>query len=363
MTDADDFAPRLPGRIGDRDGRLPVAGVDSTLLEALAVIDRGALSICCLVDGENRLQGVLTDGDIRRALIAGRPLSSPAREVATTNPHTVVAGTHRAHVLDLMTAWRVSAIPEVDADGRVHGVHALSDVVGPSALPNTAVVMAGGKGTRLGDLTRHVPKPLMTVAGRPIIDWIVLSLVGDGIRRILVSVNYLADQIIDHLGDGTRLGAEVGYLREDPDRPLGTAGSLALMEDRPSEPLLVMNGDLMVDFDARQLLRFHEQSESRVTLGVRRYTHTVPFGVVEHDDEHRIHRIVEKPDLTVSINTGVYCIEPDLIGLVPRDTMNHMPDLVQRCLESGQRVSAWELSSDWIDVGTPADLASAKGIE
>ena len=124
-----------------------------------------------------------------------------------------------------MTAWgRATAIPEVDAAGGCAGVHALSDVVGPPALPNTAVVMAGGKGTRLGDLTRHVPKPLMTVAGRPIIDWIILGLVGDGIRRIQVSVNHLADQIIEHLGDGTRLGAEVGYLREHPDRPLGTAG-------------------------------------------------------------------------------------------------------------------------------------------
>lgn len=362
MTHADDSAPRLADRTGDRDDRLPLARVDATLLEALTVIDRGALSICCLVDAENRLQGVLTDGDVRRALIAGRPLTASALDEATTRPHTVLAGTPRAHVLDLMTAWRVSAIPEVDATGRVHSVHALSDVVGPSALPNTAVVMAGGKGTRLGDLTRDVPKPLMTVAGRPIIDWIVLGLVGDGIRSILVSVNHLADQIVDHLGDGTRLGADVDYLREDPACPLGTAGSLALIEHRPSEPLLVMNGDLMVDFDARALLRFHEQTQSRVTVGVRRYAHKVPFGVVEHDDEHRIHRMVEKPELTVSINTAVYCIEPDLIDLVPRGTMSHMPDLVQLCLESGQRVSAWELSSDWIDVGTPADLGRARGI-
>lgn len=363
MTHADDRTPRFRGRTGDRDDRLPVAGVDSTLLEAIEVIDRGALAICCLVDAENRLQGVITDGDVRRALIAGRPLTSPALEVATTSPHTVVAGTPRAHVLDLMNAWRVSAIPEVDADGRVHGVHALSDVVGPTALPNTAVVMAGGKGTRLGDLTRHVPKPLMTVAGRPIIDWIILGLVGDGIRRIHVSVNHLADQIIDHLGDGQRLGAEVSYLREQPDSPLGTGGSLALIEDRPTEPLLVMNGDLMVDFDARHLLHFHERSESRITVGVRHYSHTVPFGVVEHDDEHRIRQVVEKPELTVSINAGVYCIDPDLIDLIPRDRMSHMPDLVQRCLDDGQRVSAWELSSDWIDVGTPADLARAKGTE
>ena len=361
MTHADDRTPRLHGGTGDRDDRLPVADVGSTLIEAIEVIDRGALAICCLVDADNRLQGVLTDGDVRRALIAGRPLTSRALEVATTEPHTVAAGTPRAHVLDLMTAWRVSAIPEVDAEGRVHGVHALSDVVGPSALPNTAVIMAGGKGTRLGDLTRHVPKPLMTVAGRPIIDWIILGLVGDGIRRIQVSVNHLADQIVDHVGDGSRLGAEVTYLREDPDRPLGTGGSLALIEHRPSEPMLVMNGDLMVDFDARQLIRFHQQSESRITVGVRRYAHTVPFGVVEHDDEHRVRQVVEKPDLTVSINTGVYCIEPDLIDLVPRDTMSHMPDLVQRCLDDDQRVSAWELSSDWIDVGTPADLARAKG--
>ncbi|KQY50248.1 MULTISPECIES: nucleotidyltransferase family protein [unclassified Nocardioides] len=343
------------------DDRIPRADVGSTLLEAIAVIDRGALGICCLVDDAGRLQGVLTDGDTRRALIAGHPLTAPAIDHATASPHTVVAGTPRAHVLDLMHAWRVSAIPEVDAAGLVHGVHALSDVIGPPDLPNVAVIMAGGKGTRLGDLTRHVPKPLMTVAGRPIIDWIILGLVGDGIRKIHVSVNHLADQIIDHVGDGRRLGAEVGYLREDPETPLGTGGSLALLRDRPTEPMLVMNGDLMVDFDAQQLLRFHTQSQSRITVGVRQYSHTVPFGVVEHDAEHRIQQLVEKPDLTVSINTGVYCIDPDLIGLVPPDTMSHMPDLVQRCLDDGQRVSAWELSSDWIDVGTPADLARAKG--
>lgn len=361
MTHADDRTSRLRSSTGDRDDRLPVAGVDSTLLEAIEVIDRGALAICCLVDSDGCLKGVLTDGDVRRALIAGRPLSSPALAVATTAPQIVVAGTPRAHVLDLMNAWRVSAIPEVDDAGRVRGVHALSDVVGPAALPNTAVVMAGGRGTRLGDLTRDVPKPLMSVAGRPIIDWIILGLVGDGIRQIKVSVNHLADQIIDHVGDGSRLGAEVQYLRELPDRPLGTGGSLALIAERPTEPMLVMNGDLMVDFDARQLLRFHEDSESRITVGVRHYSHTVPFGVVEHDADHRIQQVVEKPELTVLINAGVYCIDPDLIDLVPRDTMSHMPDLVQRCLEGGQRVSAWELSSDWIDVGTPADLARAKG--
>ncbi len=345
----------------EHTAKLPVVAASASLHDVLKAIDDGTWGIACLVDADGVLLGVLTDGDVRRALIAGHPLSDPAIDHASRQPQTVATGTPRAHVIDLMSALTLDAIPEVDDQNRVVHVHSLSQVVGPKTLPNSAVIMAGGKGTRLGKLTSETPKPLMTVAGRSILEWIILGLVGDGIRHIYVSVNHLADQIVDHLGDGSRLGVTVEYLHEDPDVPLGTGGSLALIESRPSEPLLVINGDLLVEFDARELLRFHAEREARITMGVRSYMHTVPFGVVETDGD-RVQDIVEKPDLQVTVNAAVYCIDPDLIDLVPRGTMSHVPDLVQQCLDTGQNVVAWHITSDWIDVGTPADLARAKGM-
>lgn len=342
--------------------RSPIASSSASLLDALRVIDLGALGICCLTDDTGRLTGVLTDGDVRRAILAGHDLESSAQAHATKDPQTVSAGTPRAHVLDLMSARRLSAIPEIDEEGHVLRVHSLSEVVGPRTLPNSAVIMAGGKGTRLGSIAQDTPKPLMSVAGRSILEWIILGLVGDGIHHVYVSVNHLADQVVDHLGDGSQFGVRIEYLREDPDKPLGTGGSLALIEDRPTDPLLVINGDVLVEFDARELLQFHQASGARITMGVRQYTHSVPFGVVETTADDRVARIVEKPDLQVTVNAAVYCIEPDLIDEVPTGTMSHMPDLVQRCLDTDQPVVAWPITSDWIDVGTPADLARAKGM-
>lgn len=344
------------------DVRSPIASASSSLLEALRVIDLGALGICCLTDDAGCLTGVVTDGDVRRAILAGHDLTSSAQDHATTNPQTVSAGTPRAHVLDLMSARQLSAIPEIDDEGHVLRVHSLSEVVGPKSLPNAAVIMAGGKGTRLGSLAQDTPKPLMLVAGRSILEWIILGLVGDGIHRVYVSVNHMADQIVEHLGDGSQFGVRIEYLREDPQTPLGTGGSLALIEDRPTEPLLVINGDVLVEFDARELLQFHQSAGARATMGVRQYTHSVPFGVVEKAADDRVERIVEKPELRVTVNAAVYCIDPDLIDQIPTGIMSHMPDLIQQCLDSGQPVMAWPITSDWIDVGTPADLARAKGM-
>jgi len=336
----------------------------SSLREVMQVIDRHASSLCVLVDGGGRVVGVVTDGDLRRALLAGAGVDDPALPHATRTPRVVSEGSSRALVLDLMRALRISAVPEVDADFRIVRLHTLSDVVGSERLPNVALVMAGGPGSRLGRLTRDNPKSLMTVGGRAILDWIVLGLVGDGIREVYVSVNHLAERIEDHLGDGSQFGCTVRYLREERGRPLGTAGSLRLLhEARPDldEPVVVMNGDLMVDYDARALLAHHAAHGASVTLGVRSYQHEVPFGVVERGADGRVVAIAEKPTITLEINAAVYAVEPDVIGLLPEAVPSTMPELVEQCLARGLTVAAWALTEDWIDIGTPADLARAKG--
>lgn len=346
-----------------RELRRATAPTTATVRDALEVIDRSGTRVCLLVDDDGRLAGLLTDGDLRRALLKGTTLDDAAIDHATRSPNTVAAGSPRALVVDLLAALHVSAVPEVDADGMLVGLHTLSDVVGAQPRPNVAVVMAGGKGTRLGALTKDTPKPLMTVAGRSILEWIILGLVGDGIRDIYVSVNYLADQVEEHLGDGTRLGCSVRYLREDPASPLGTAGSLTLLRaERPdlADPVLVMNGDLMVQFDAGDLLATHARTGAMLTMSTRSYQHEVPFGVVESEGG-RVTGISEKPTLAFDINAAVYAVEPRAFAWLPEGRPSGMPDLVETCLERGEVVTAWPINSDWIDVGTPTDLARAKG--
>lgn len=342
------------------------ADSDARLRDVLEVIDRSGLAVALLVDGDGRLVGLLTDGDVRRALLHGAGLTDPALPHATARPQTVAAGSARALVLDLMKALRIAAVPELDDSGRVVGLHTLSDVIGVAPLPNPAVIMAGGRGTRLGALTRDTPKPLLEVAGRSIIEWIVLNLVGGGIRDVHVSVGHQADQVEEHLGDGSRLGCTVSYLREDPARPLGTAGALALFRARCpalTVPAIVMNGDLMVQFEPTALFNAHSRSGAAISIATRPYRHEVPFGVLDIGPDSRVKGIREKPTVSMDVSGGVYAVSPPALALVPDGAPCSMPELIQYCLDHGEPIAAWSLPSDWIDVGTPADLARAKGAQ
>lgn len=347
LKDADDFLLEETG----------------TLRDVMTALDRHGHKAVVLVSASRALSGLVTDGDVRRALLGGATLDEPALPHASRTPTVVPDGAHRAHVLDLMRGLHIEQIPVVDGSGRVVGLHTLQEVVGAPLLPNAAVVMAGGRGSRLGALTQATPKPLMRVAGRPIIEWIILNLVSSGIRDIYVSVNYLADQIEEALGDGSRLGCTVRYLREQIDSPLGTAGSLSILraQGRPEYPIVVTNGDLMVQFDVADLVRAHDERSAAVTVVTRAYRHEVPFGVVERGTDLGVAALTEKPVIDLEVNAGIYVVSPEALDLVPDAAPSTMPELVEQCIDKGWTVSAWTLSSDWIDVGTPRDLAKAQG--
>jgi dTDP-glucose pyrophosphorylase len=341
-----------------RDFRSCLVAETATLLDAMRALDAGAIEIAFVVDEAERFVGTLTDGDVRRALLAGAGLEAPLAPYVNRRAIRLGAGSGRVEALELMQVRSIGQIPVVDAEGRIVRVHLLRDMLASGQRDHWAVVMAGGLGTRLGSLTRNTPKPMLRVAGRPILERIVLHLAGHGIRRIFLSVNYLAHVIEDHFGDGSLFGVDIDYLRENA--PLGTGGSLSLLPEPPTLPLLVMNGDLVTQANIGDMLGFHDTHGATVTVGTRRYHHTVPFGCIDTDGD-RIVRMEEKPTLTRQVNAGLYVVSPEVVARVPPSTAMGVPDLVDDCLRRGEPVCGYEIVDDWIDVGQRDQLQAARG--
>ncbi len=343
------------------DHGLPLADARCTLREAVEVTQEAATSLCLLVDDDGRLIGTLSDGDVRRAFLAGAGLGDAALAWASARPSIVPAGTDRSAVLDLMQALGIPQIPEVDGQGRVVRLHLLRNIVGGPALENTAVILAGGRGTRLRPVTGDLPKPMVQVAGRPILERLVLHLVGSGVTDVRLAVGYGADVVEGHFGDGERFGCSIRYLRED--QPLGTAGPLrGLLEEPPTAPVIVMNGDLVTSFSVSGLLSAHQATGARMTVAVTDYAHEVPYGMVEtQGDDGRMTGIVEKPMWSGPVNAGIYAIDPSLLPTIPAGRSVPMTELIEGCIERGDRVTAWSAVGQWHDIGRPEDLAVARG--
>lgn len=339
-----------------------VVTVDATIRHAMQAIDRGTVEIALVTDSTGGLLGTVSDGDVRRALLAGAALDDPVAPYVARRPQVVGPESGRAEVLDLMRARSLAQIPVVGPEGRLLGLHVMRELLGATERPNTAVIMAGGRGRRLGSLTETLPKPMLPVAGRPILERLVLHLVGSGIRSVAISVNYRSEQIEDHFGDGSAFGCRIKYLREELDRPLGTGGSLALLDsaEHGDHPLLVMNGDLITEVAINALLESHVAVGAVATVAVRQYQHDVPFGVLEEKDG-RLVRLVEKPTVTWPINAGIYVIEPRLLDRIPRGQEYAVTALFDDCLARGEHVHVWESRDDWQDIGRPDELSRARG--
>ena len=314
--------------------------------------------VALVAGADGRVVGVVTDGDIRRGLLAGLTLESPVTRVMTANYIHVGADADRASVLDLMKARSIRHVPVVDHERRLIGIHFLEALLGTAERSNAAVVMAGGEGRRLRPLTDRIPKPMVPVAGRPILERIVLHLVGYGVKRIHISVNYLAEVITGHFGDGARFGCSISYLHETA--PLGTGGPLSLLPVPPRDPLLVMNGDLVTQVDFSRLLEFHSRRGAAATLAVRHHQVDIPFGVVAERDG-MLQELVEKPSPQYLVNAGIYVIEPAVLPLVPANRYFPITALFEALIARGDPVAIYRLEEDWIDVGRREELTRARG--
>ena len=339
-------------------GRLTVP-MGATILEALRAIDAGGEAITFVVDTGDRVVGTLTDGDVRRAILRGASLEDRVLpEVMRRDFTAVTPDEGRAEVLDLMRARQIERIPVIGSEGRLVGLHTMRQMVSRAERPNRTVILAGGKGTRLHPITEQVPKPMVTVAGRPILERLILHLVSCGLSRFTISINYLGHLIEQHFGDGARLGCEIDYLRETV--PLGTGGPLSLLQ-APALPILVLNGDLITQADVGDLLDFHEQGGYAATLGLRPYTVEVPFGVAEVEGD-RLLSLREKPTERSLINAGMYVLSPEAVAMVPSGREYPITALFEALLAEGKPVGAHVLEAEWLDVGRHDELRRARGV-
>lgn len=330
----------------------------ATLLDALTALNASGEGVALVVDPGNRLIGVLTDGDIRRAFLRGAGLDERIDALLSGRFISVLPQQDRAGVLDLMQARRLRHIPITDEQGRLVGLHLLREMVGHNEKPNWAVIMAGGKGTRLGKLTESTPKPMLKVAGRPILERLILHLVSYGIQNVFIAVNHLSHMIEDYFQDGSQWGCSIRYLREN--QPLGSGGALSLLPENPQDPVLLMNGDLLLEADLSQMLMFHETNHFYATMGVHYYSHEVPFGCIDVE-QSRIVGLEEKPLLTRTINGGVYVLSPEAIKSVPKETFFPVTRLFEEALKQKLNCGAYHLDGDWMDVGRPDQLSQARG--
>jgi dTDP-glucose pyrophosphorylase len=333
-----------------------IVSESDSVIEAMRAIDEGAAQVGLLLDADNRLYGLITDGDIRRALLSGASLSDPVGGFVRRDFRSVGICTPRTEALDLMKVFCIKHLPIVDEKGRLAGLHLLERLIKPDALSNPALILAGGKGTRLGDLTKDVPKPMIKVAGRPILERLILHLVGSGVRQVFLSVNYLSDVIKDYFGNGQEYGCEITYLEED--EPLGTGGCLALLSSFQIEhPLIVMNGDLVTNFSVSGIVKSHLEQKNAITVGVKSYTHEIPFGCLELAGS-RVCSLREKPVFETLINAGIYVIDQSQFEALDVE-YRPITSLITKAVERGELVGAYAID-DWIDIGLPAELSKAR---
>jgi dTDP-glucose pyrophosphorylase len=328
----------------------------ATVREALEAITKNRHQAVMVVDASGRLAGIVTDGDTRRGLLRGISIDGPVADVMNPRPTTAPASTTRAEALALMQRRHLRHLPIVETDGRLVDVLLLDDLLHPAALPNAAVVMAGGYGTRLRPLTDAAPKPLLSVGGKPLLEILVERLRGAGVQEIFFTVHYKSEMIEAHFGDGARLGVRIRYVREEA--PLGTAGGLTLLPGPPTAPFFLVNGDILTKCDFRAMLDFHRRWRADLTVGTVPHTVEVPYGVLEVDGE-QLSTISEKPRLDFLINSGVYIVDPSALSLIPRGQPFDAPQLVPLLKKAGRTVVAFPIREYWLDVGRLTDFTQA----
>lgn len=330
---------------------------DQTLRDGLEILDTGGGHIALVTDSKMTLMGVITDGDIRRAILRGVPLDSAVSNIMNTAPITAASSATRAEIVRIMEQNQVLVVPIVT--GRILvGLETLLTNSGQQKYSNAVFLMAGGFGTRLRPLTNDCPKPMLKVGDKPILEIMLSNLKSAGFFNFYISLHYLPEIVVDYFGDGSKWNVNIKYIYEKS--PLGTGGALGLLpDDIEDKPVIVSNGDLLTQVDFERLMNFHEKNRSDATMCVRDHTYQVPFGVVTGDGNN-ISEIVEKPTYRHFVNAGIYVINKEILRFVGTNEVISMPELLQKSISKNKRILMFPMHEYWLDIGRLDDFERAQ---
>ena len=334
---------------------------DLKIKDAISNLNDTSLKIVIVVDKNGKFKGTITDGDIRRSLLQGHSLDMSISE--TINKKAIVSETTTAKIdiLNIMKNNKIYQIPILDNNQKVVGLHLFDDLESKNDFSNKIVIMAGGKGTRLYPITKNIPKPLVQVAGKPMILHIIESARSEGFKNFVVCINYLGNMIEDYLGDGQRFDVSIEYVKETS--PLGTAGALSLINPLPEKPMIITNGDVFTDIRFEEILNFHNLHKADGTMAIKLYEWQNPYGVIKIEGVN-IQELEEKPVYKSYINAGVYVLSPNILKGMLKNISCDMPLLFKKIKKENGKIIAFPMHEPWIDVGKIDDLKKAgKGIK
>jgi len=330
---------------------------DQTIFETMKLINDTASQFAVVVNDRSQILGTVTDGDIRRGILSGIAIDDAVERIMNRNPVYVTTDDSEYKIMSIFHKKRLRQIPVVDHKKRVVNIYFADDLLNLKQKDNLVILMAGGLGTRLQPLTNDVPKPMLKVGSKPILETIIENFIEQGFYRFLLSVNYKKDMIMDYFGDGAKWGISIDYIIEE--KRLGTAGALSLLPEPPEMPFIVMNGDILTKINFRKLLEFHEDSKGIATLSVREYEVQIPYGVIETEG-YKLTNIIEKPKQRFFVNAGIYVLDPGVIQYVPKNTYYDMPALFTSLISHQQTTNVYPIKEYWIDIGQLGDYERAK---
>jgi len=330
---------------------------NSTIKEALKIIDSGAMKIGIVVDENEKLVGIVTDGDIRRGILNNLSLDDAIDSVVCKTPVVCKIDDSKEKILEMVVGKKLYQIPVIDSKGKLVGIEEVDELLKPKYKRSKVVLMTGGLGTRLRPLTNKTPKPMLKVGDKPLLESIILGFKKYGFTEIVLSVNYKSEIIKNYFGDGSNFGVNIKYIYEN--KRMGTAGALNFMRELLSEPFFVMNGDLLTNINFEHMMDYHVENSSIATMGVREYDFQVPYGVVKSKGVD-IKSITEKPVHSFYVSGGVYVLDAKVLDFVPENEFFDMPTLFEKVIDKNLKCISFPIREYWLDIGNHLDFSQAQ---